>query len=123
MKFRLRSLVPRKSDEHEVEAENAVEAVQSYHDQVLGREGSLRYFQSADNHVLFDVDFALIEVVGEPEPYISRIFHSGLYRRGGVRRHVSPELRLREIAQKLGWKKDPAELLASGWDGEEDNWH
>ena len=63
------------------------------------------------------VYLSLVEVAGEELPYISRMFHLGIWRSGGVKHHHPS---LTEIAHELGWTGDPEELISEeGWEGEE----
>lgn len=61
--------------------------------------------------------FALIEIEGK-EPIVSRVYTSGIVRIGAIRR----ELTLSEIANHLGWEREPEGLL-SAWEGEETEWY
>lgn len=60
--------------------------------------------------------FGRVAVAGHGE-FIVRTFRHGLTRRGGVKRDNS--ITLLQIAEAIGWKGDPEELLTEGWDLEE----
>ena len=64
----------------------------------------------------YTVRFALVEVEGNGVLF-SRLYHYGLYRRGGVRHKAALQRRLASIAKTLGWTKDPMALLER-WHGE-----
>jgi hypothetical protein len=61
------------------------------------------------------VVFALVEVDGYGQG-ISRVYLQGITRKGGIQA-VSPPT-LQEVAERLGWKRSPDELLTP-WAGEE----
>lgn len=63
-----------------------------------------------------EVHFALVEVEGH-EPIVTRIFSTGIWRKGNPKLSTNPTLE--EIAKKLGWTHDPQELLGDDWDLEE----
>ncbi len=48
--------------------------------------------------------------------FFSRMFESGIWRKGGVQPPVGS---LVEKARALGWTGDPKELVEDGWPGEE----
>lgn len=64
------------------------------------------------------IRFAVIEVENYGK-FVCRVYRSGIWR---TIMKQKPE-RLREIADKLGWKRDPHELIESGWDHESINWN
>jgi len=57
------------------------------------------------------VSFALVEVEDHGD-FVSRMYYLGIGRAGGVRR---PQPTLKQIAEMLGWERDPEELLEPGW--------
>lgn len=63
--------------------------------------------------------FATLEVEGHGL-FTSRIYQSGIGRRGGVKRRA--EMSLADVAKAIGWERDPAELMESGWDSEGSDW-
>lgn len=64
--------------------------------------------------------FASVEVDGFGT-WVSRVYWSGIVRRGGVRSR-GRKLTLADVAKAVRWERDPAELLGEGWDGEESEW-
>lgn len=106
-------------DESVVEADEAAEAACSYHDQ--NDQVGFRYrHETADQGVVY-IRFALVSVKGDdgvPVEFVSRIFHHGLWRKGGVKRPDAIDT-LEGIAKALGYTHDPQSLVASGWDLEE----
>jgi len=69
--------------------------------------------------------FALVEVEGHGS-FITRQFHSGIWRKGGVSRRDAEQTwrnKLKEIADQLGWTQDPILLLEPGWEHEENEFH
>jgi len=66
------------------------------------------------------ITFALVEVEGDQE-YITRNYHGGIHRRGGIKTKTGIDY-LKRIADGLGYDGDPKELLEPGWDLEEDTW-
>lgn len=79
--------------------------------------------ENPDGTGRYAIEFARVEVEGHGE-FVVRTFHSGIYRKGGVGLPRAPLAeRLAAVAAQLGWRKDPAELIAAGWEGEESSWH
>jgi hypothetical protein len=114
--FRCRTTAPKHSPWGEVEAETPEDAVQEFHLQQMDRFtgfGGIRHRVEERGCVYF-VNFARVEVEGH-EAVVTRIFEHGIWRRGGVKPR-NPTLK--EIAEKLGWKHDPKDLLGP-WEGEE----
>lgn len=65
----------------------------------------------------YTVRFALVEVEGNGVLF-SRLFHYGLYRRGGVHHKAALQRSLASIAKTLGWTMDPMAMLER-WKGED----
>lgn len=121
MTYRCRTVAPRQTSWCDVEASSPEDAAQTHHDRRL-RSDSIVYVpdeKEAGNRVYF----ALVEVEGHGE-MVSRIFTSEILRRGGVKSKCQPVTLspLTGVAQALGWGRDPQELVASGWDGETEDW-
>ncbi len=110
-----------KSDHPEstIQADTAEEAALSYHDE--HDETGFRYRrETTDNGVVY-IRFALVKVEatdGTTTEFVTRIFHHGLWRKGGVRRPGMIDT-LEGIAKELGYSHDPQTLVAQGWDLEE----
>lgn len=115
------SFVAPKSDHAEsiVDASTAEEAALSYHDE--RDETGFRYrHETTDNGVVY-IRFALVAVKAADDTaheFVTRIFHHGLWRKGGVKRPGVIDT-LEGIARELGYAHDPQSLVASGWDLEE----
>lgn len=69
------------------------------------------------------VYFAVIEVEGHGQ-FISRYYYSRIFRRAGVKvPDKKPFIeKLVDLASVLGYNGSPEELLAPGWDEEEEEW-
>jgi hypothetical protein len=117
MKYKCRTTKPRESRWFEIEAESPEAAANDFHSDYLHEVESLRLrMEKGSGH--YFINFALVEVEGHGE-MVSRVYHYGIWRRGAKRPEPPLKKRLTEIAQKLGWKRDPKELIVEGWDGEE----
>lgn len=142
MAYYCRSLVPHISQWHKVEASSREEAVCNFHYD-HGLE-SLKVTVEEKPEQRYSVAFVLVEVAdhldgedillgrrrirrleglndGHVEELVSRVFHTGIYRRGGVKPAgwKSTKDRLIEVAKLLGWTHDPQDLIAEGWNLEE----
>lgn len=115
------SFVAPKSEhvESTVEADTVEEAALSYHDE--HDETGFRYrHETAEDGVVY-IRFALVKVKAIDDTaheFVTRIFHHGLWRKGGVKRPGVIDT-LEGIARELGYTHDPKSLVASGWDLEE----
>jgi len=121
--YHCRSTSPLRTPWTDVEAKSPEHAAGDYHaSRSNDRSFSLRLTREQDGG-FETVLFASIEVDGHGQ-YVSRLFHRGINRRGGVRsaRTLTISEQLATIARELGWTKAPEELLADGWDGEEMKW-
>lgn len=116
--YRCRTVAPRQTSWCDVEALSPEDAAQTHHDRRL-RSDSIVYVPD-EKKAGSRVYFALVEVEGHGE-MVSRIFTSEILRRGGVKSN-RPPVTLADVAQALGWGRDPQELVASGWDGETEDW-
>jgi hypothetical protein len=122
MKFLCRTVKPRLGRWHEIEAETAEDAAQTYH--VEGAElcpppsGYVHQAPGSENRAGRVTEFLLVEVQDHGE-VISRAFLEGMRRRGGITPKGHKEWSIEEIAAELGWDKEPELLLATGWEGEE----
>lgn len=143
MTFHCRTTVPAVSRWYEIEADTPEEAAANFHCE----HGELEMLRvSVEEPQRCSVAFVLVEVVdqlegedlligargvrrvegleeddGHAQEIISRTFHTGIYRRGGVKPAgwKPTKDRLVEIAKLLGWTQDPQDLIAEGWDLEE----
>lgn len=124
MKFRCRMTRPKISDWVEVEATSAEEAVADLHFYAMDRDGFhfSAYAEETPQGEMLQINFACMQAEGHEE-VVSRVYHSGIHRKGGVKA-LRPPLpqRLTELANKLGWTKDPMLLISPGWIGESSEW-
>jgi hypothetical protein len=115
--YRCRLLKPTQSNWIEIEANSPEEAASTdWSDKGL-RGYKIMIPHGPDGAGREGVQFWLIEVEGHGE-LICRVFNLGLYRRGGVK--PRNPITLDYIARELGWSGDPQELVAPGWDFEEE---
>ncbi len=124
MKFRCRMVKPNQTAWFEVEAETWEDAVQDLHFYSFDRAGISVVVYPEQNpfgdHRL-DVNLALMEAEGHGQ-VVTRVFHSGIYRKGGVRPHYKPlNAKLKEVADVLGWEHEPLNLIEPNWDLESDS--
>jgi hypothetical protein len=117
--YRCRAIAPHELPWCEVEASSPEDAVQAYQDRLATCQQVVVMFDEPDG-ARCAAHLALVEVEGHGE-MVSRMFHKGLWRRGGVPLRPLAE-RLAEAARTLRWTHDPAELVAPGWDGEGEVW-
>lgn len=115
MKYRVRFLLPKPGEWRDVEAKSVEDAIGVFHVDQPDSE-SLKFQHDKPEGGRELVFFALVEVEGH-EPLVSRVFQTGIWRSGGVRRHQG--LTLADIARALGYTHPPETLLEDGWDGEE----
>jgi hypothetical protein len=113
MIYRCRMVQPSVEEWGEVEADSPPLAANEYHLNLNHAGFDLR--RVFPDGRIERVHLALIEVEGHG-PFISRLFSTGIFRKGGV--HPT-ETELAAVANKLGWTGPPKELLEDGWDGEE----
>lgn len=118
MEFRIRRVLPEQAETvwHSVEAATAAEAVM---EDFYGDARGVNYYPRPEA-LGHRIVFAAYEVEGHGE-LVARVYKSGIVRKGGVTRPGWPP-RLEDVARQLGWEKDPAELLAPGWELEEQDW-
>ena len=117
MKYRCRTVKPRISEWFEVEEETPELAAAEFHFQKDGVVEALAYIVETGPHQQHVVKFVRVEVEGHGA-WVSRVYHYGIFRRGGVKPWY-PQDRLRQIAQELDWMHKPEDLLEEGWEGEE----
>lgn len=115
-----RFVVPNTGKAETIEAESPEAAGMTFHynQDSVGLRYKHKLPGGFDRHEY--VFFALVAVAnqgGSEDEFVSRVFRSGLWRRGGIPTHPDPTLV--EIAVKLGWKDEPNELLGEGWAEEE----
>jgi hypothetical protein len=108
----MQSNYPRGFPWRDIQAESPENAANDFHSYYFASLRQLQYDQGSPH-----VCFVLVEVEGHGE-LISRMYYSGIYRRGGIRNQTT----ISDIAKKLGYEGKPEELLESGWDCEEDDW-
>jgi hypothetical protein len=113
--FRCRTKIPHvEADWADIETDSPEQAAMEFHAE---RDyNSVVYVRETENGGRERVLFALIEIEGHGER-VSRVFHRAIWRKGGVR--PTRPVTIEDVARKLGWTKDPQELLAEGWDLEE----
>lgn len=120
--YRCRFVAPRASDWSTVEADSPELAANEFHSwdtsTVTGSPHSISY--TPDPERATQVYFARVEVDGYAE-LVSRIYTSGIARRAGEpgKRQRPPGRELSDVAKAVGWERDPSELVADGWDGED----
>lgn len=116
--YRCRFTAPRQSDWSTVEADSPELAVNEFHSSGTSSSytgDSITYTPNPDKPGA-RIHFARVEVEGH-DSFVSRVYTSSIVRRGGVRSRST--VTLADIARAVGWERDPAELVAEGWDGEE----
>ena len=116
MKFKMRMVKPKASPWFDVQGEDRDDAIYNFHArEVDGREyAGYRFRVEEKDKKVHYIYFALVEVEGDAEPLVSRIFSYGIWRSG----RVATGPTIQEIAEKLGWTHPPQDLLGE-WDGEE----
>jgi len=72
---------------------------------------SIKYYADPDKRGSY-ILFARLECDGEE--LISRIYYRGIVRLG----RQAPNPTLAQIAVKVGWERNPEELIEEGWEGE-----
>lgn len=120
MKFKCRHAIPEKGivwPWRSIEAKTPEDAAQEYHDKYPHSNPLLHHVVRPTETTRYIVKFARVEVEGHGE-MISRWFHYGLWRKGGVSFHQDKNS-IEDTARLLKWDRDPKELLEEGWDGEE----
>lgn len=104
-----------------ITADSPGDAVQEFHLNHCSFEGYNYHSKKGPTGESVDVTFVWIEVDGHGE-YLSRIWHSGIRRKGGFSRFNSDKEKLEWVAKQLGWKDVPEKLLEPGWENEEEDW-
>ena len=122
--YTARAIGPKKTERltRQVLANSPEEAAQNFHfsDAPHGDDYAIKYSELLTGGGHQRVHFAKIEVVGHGE-FITRVYHQGIYRKGGVRPPGQSGLTLEEVARALGWKDAPEELLTD-WEGQDEEW-
>jgi len=121
--FKCRCIIPHHSarlseDWTEILEGSPEEAALEFHSK-FSHEFGLKHRVEENNKVYF-VNFARIEVEGFGS-FVTRIYHYGIWRRGGVKRTLSKIETLEGIAATLKYDDDPNTLLAPGWMYEEED--
>ena len=111
MIYRCRFLKPKLSEWFEVEADSPGAAIQTLHSV---KECGISYRHDLGDGSAEYITFALMEVDGQE--LVSRMYHQGIRRQG--RRNYPT---LQQLAQQLGFERDPASLL-SEWEEEQTEW-
>lgn len=65
------------------------------------------------------IHFARVEVEGYGS-WLSRIYTSGIIRKGGTR--IQSPVSLADVAQAVGWNQAPDQLVTDKWHGEDSEW-
>ena len=112
MKFKCRIILPKESQWFELEAPSAAEAANDYFFDLHQGLSYITFKQEGGERVYF----GRVEVEGHGS-WVARVFHSGLWRSGGVKLRKSTTIE--DVAKALNWTGDPKELLAKDWDHEE----
>lgn len=89
--------------------EDLVDAIQSHH---MKNPVGLRWFDEENSQT---VVFTKFDVLDHGQ-FLSRVFRTGIGRKGGVKRRLS----LAEIARRLNVSVD--DLSDEGWEGESQDW-
>lgn len=119
-------LIPFQTDWELIEEETLARAVNSFHQKNYNKKLYIvvnpgEHFTANDGW--YGVSYSLIETENDGQ-LVSRIFNTGIRRKGGVKPYRSLLLdRLKEVAQKLDWERDIMELIEPGWEEEEENWY
>lgn len=116
-RFKVRLLKPAPTQWLTIDAESTADAVMKLHER-MGRTSSIVYTPDHERPGAV-IWFALAEVAGHGE-VVSRLYWRGIARRGGVR--VRPPTTLADVATALGWPHATDDLVAPGWEGEDDKW-
>jgi len=115
--FKCRSIKPSASPWVEVQAETIEEAASKFYSKLpLPRSAlSWRLEDGSYAHfILYEVENA-----SSLDQFIGRWFTKGITRRGNFK---SGPQTLKQIAELLGWMKDPNDLLTK-WEDEEEEWY
>lgn len=115
--FRVRMLKPEPTRWQDIEADTAADAAMELHER-MGRTSSIVYVPD-HNKPGSVIWFALVEVEGCGE-VVSRLYRSGIVRRGGVK--TRPPVTLSDVAKAIGWSHSLDDLVSAGWDGEREEW-
>jgi hypothetical protein len=113
--YTCRAIKPVQTPWTAIEADSAGEAVNKLHFQLHGSIKALTY--RLEHETVSFLQFEVKTSDEKVERLNSRIFSSGIRRKGGIKRQ---ELTLQEIATQLEHEGDPQTLVAPGWTGEED---
>lgn len=116
MEYRCRALKPSGSSWRSVKGSSPDDAAQNFHWDVPHIPACC-YRNERPKGGVEEIYFSVVEVEGYG-PVFVRTYYRGLTRRGGLRLPPRREDTLEGIAEILGWKRDPVELLAP-WDLEE----
>jgi hypothetical protein len=114
--FKCRIIKPSTTPWVEVQAETIEEAASQFYSKLDIPRSAIQWRiedGSYAHFVLYEVENA-----ESLDQFIGRWFTKGITRKGGFK---SDPQTLRQIAELLGWTKDPNELLTK-WEGEEDEW-
>lgn len=116
MEYRCRTIKPAVSSWRLVKGSSPEDAAQTFHLNVPHIPACC-YRNELDGGGVEKIYFSVVEIDGAP-PVFVRTYHRGITRRGGIKLSPRREDTLEGIAEILGWKRDPVELLAP-WDLEE----
>lgn len=116
MEYRCRTLKPSESSWRSVEGSSPEDAAQNFHLDAPYIPVCC-YRNGLPEGGVEKIYFSVVEVEGS-EPVFVRTYSRGITRRGGLKLPPRREDTLEGIAEILGWKRDPPELLAP-WDLEE----
>ena len=106
MLYKCRTTKPTESKWYEVEASSPELAANEFHNErILSVKSLVHVMEDSSGRYL--VKFVLVEVEGHGER-VSRIFEYGIWRKGGVKTdYRTPEQKLKELADALGYTKPP----------------
>jgi hypothetical protein len=115
--FKCRIIKPSSTPWVEVQADTIEDAASKFYSRIPTHQSSVRWRLEDGSYA----HFVLYEVEnGESlDQFIGRWFTKGITRKGGFK---SGPQTLKQLAEILGWTKDPNDLLTK-WEGEEDEWY
>lgn len=115
--YRCRFTAPLSSDWRTIEADSPEWAANELHSQDT-RTYSIGFTPDPNKRGNI-VYFSSVEVEGHGS-WVSRMYTSGIVRRGGVK--TNRGVSLEDVAKAVGWNGPASELLDPGWDAQESEW-
>lgn len=119
MQYECRTLLPTPTERwHLVEADSPGAAAQEYHDATLSHGLDVVFYDEEKKET---VHFRRVEIKGVEGSLVSRMYKSGLRRKGGVALATTRGQKLQVVAYAIKWTGTLDELLAP-WELEEQTW-